>query len=696
MDSKNRAKIFLTISVIVVVSLVLIPPVYSGTGPPGPQPGPTSINPCPTSYECLTPSGAKEKFGLGGYGIYEKYSDDLCGDLAISTGRYCYKWLKPCPTGYECMTGDDAKDKFGEGKYMCYSVTYVCGYEGHYENPTKRFCYKSSKIEPTGEKEEVDVCSLLCPDPDEVGLGECIGYECSGPTSPQHYKAEKVEITKCIYENGGVNLLVELQDKCTGDEVTEYYCSTSSGGIGGKLELIAVGTSSLGGVGRELELIAVETSSLGGIGRELVEKEAKKVYDQTSTCPYGCENGACICRDTDGPKNYYKKGSVVGTSITDYCDFDTVVEKDPEIVNDECEIKKYEHLCGEGKICGDGACILGTLCDNKFQDIGEEGIDCGGDCPTPCCENGFWDSALGEDAVDCGGSCIPCCENGIKNWFERDVDCGITCPPCCTPDSDCHLACPPCDDANNKEFGIEYAINYYPPCDNVEDREGGDEAAEGFKEVMEDDVGWTCVFNMGGNAKERHFRDTTKGGEDWRYVDDVDLVFFASHGGMWCNHSMSPPYCAFSGCFGAEEDHCRINSKNVKLGDRDLEWLVLATCHSLENNGDNYEWYYAWRESFAGLHMICGFNDVSYRGWTTYEVGEDFADNLDDEDTVASAWLDAATDWKCCNKPAVMGVDKYTLDNDHIPGRGYVTPDSYIYDGMVWRGYNECWDHDWC
>jgi len=330
---------------------------------------------------------------------------------------------------------------------QCSSIE--CGFEYLKEIRVSKYCYKSSIIEPS-EKEEVDVCSL-CPDPDEVGLGECIGYECSGPTSPQHYKAEKVEINKCIYENGSVVVEYGYEDKCIGDEVIEYYCSASSG--------------------IPMELKSIEASSLGGIGRELVEKEAKKVYTQTVTCPYGCENGACICRDTDGPRNYYKKGSVVGTSITDLCVFREVIEYDPEVVNDECEIKEYKHLCGEGEICGDGACVLGTLCDNGVQDTGEEGIDCGGNCPTPCCEN------------------------GIKNWFERDVDCGITCPPCCTPDDKlCDLACPPCDDANQKELGIEFVIDYSPTC-YQERRGGGEEAALDFKEVMIDDLGWTCKFD---------------------------------------------------------------------------------------------------------------------------------------------------------------------------------------------------------
>jgi len=435
MDSKNISRVALIAAVIVLVSMILIPPVYSGSPlGPGSEPDPTPINPCPTGYECMTPSEAEKKFGTQPYfnpydPIYEKYSDDPCGDLVTSTGKYCYKWLKPCPTGYECMTETDAIEKFGQGKHVIYSSTYVCGYEGYSnEFPDRRLCHKSIKIEPTDEKEEVDVCSL-CPDPNDVGLGECVGYECSGPASLQHYKAEKVEITKCKYENGsvvveygyisspdkntpptkisklmiktndgetkslGFGTLPVFEDKCTGDELTEHTC-----------QLLTLAVSD------DTRVVSRKNGKYTANTFDKVYDKSKgnKVYAQTFKCTYGCENGACICRDTDGPKNYYKKGSVVGAEyIYDFCDVQRVMEQDPVIVNDECEIIPRTHMCGDDEICKNGACVTGTLCDNGIQDIGEGGIDCGGDCPTTCCEDGIKNDD--EEDIDCGGSsCTPC------------------------------------------------------------------------------------------------------------------------------------------------------------------------------------------------------------------------------------------------------------------------------------------------
>jgi len=49
------------------------------------------------------------------------------------------------------------------------------------------------------------------------------------------------------------------------------------------------------------------------------------------------------------------------------------------------------------------------------------------------CYNGVQD--VGEDGVDCGGQCEPCmtCSDGVMNQGEDGVDCGGPCPPCTVP-----------------------------------------------------------------------------------------------------------------------------------------------------------------------------------------------------------------------------------------------------------------------
>ncbi len=104
------------------------------------------------------------------------------------------------------------------------------------------------------------------------------------------------------------------------------------------------------------------------------------------TCPYGCDNGACVCRDSDGGRNYEVRGRI--GSDEDYCsDSRTLVEYYTEIENGECKIRSERHTC-EG-LCQDGKC-LPPACDDGVQDRDEEGVDCGGSYCPPCsqCDTG--------------------------------------------------------------------------------------------------------------------------------------------------------------------------------------------------------------------------------------------------------------------------------------------------------------------
>jgi len=68
--SKNMARIALTITIAVIISLILIPPAYS-------QIEPEFVRLCPSGCECLTGFDAEEKFGGG---KYMACSDNVCGD----------------------------------------------------------------------------------------------------------------------------------------------------------------------------------------------------------------------------------------------------------------------------------------------------------------------------------------------------------------------------------------------------------------------------------------------------------------------------------------------------------------------------------------------------------------------------------------------------------------------------------------
>jgi hypothetical protein len=91
--------------------------------------------------------------------------------------------------------------------------------------------------------------------------------------------------------------------------------------------------------------------------------------------------------------------------------------------------------------------------------LGEEGIDCGGQCPNACgsCTNGKHDS--NEDGIDCGGACLgvlcdpdpavtdpnqrqAACADGKKEKWEEGVDCGGPCTYTSGPNMGQPILCP--------------------------------------------------------------------------------------------------------------------------------------------------------------------------------------------------------------------------------------------------------------
>lgn len=102
------------------------------------------------------------------------------------------------------------------------------------------------------------------------------------------------------------------------------------------------------------------------------------------TCPYGCDNGACSCQDSDDGWNVSAKGRI-GT-YEDYCiGPQTLVEYETELKgageNKSCQITNETYVCN-GR-CQDGRCLPPT-CDDGVKSRDEEAVDCGDVCGVPC------------------------------------------------------------------------------------------------------------------------------------------------------------------------------------------------------------------------------------------------------------------------------------------------------------------------
>ncbi|HKO89075.1 MAG TPA: DUF6345 domain-containing protein, partial [Burkholderiales bacterium] len=58
----------------------------------------------------------------------------------------------------------------------------------------------------------------------------------------------------------------------------------------------------------------------------------------------------------------------------------------------------------------------------------------------------------------------------------------------------------------------------------------------------------------------------------------------------------------------------------------------------------------------GGLRIATGSHDKLYDSLTTDEVGEDYADNLQDGDKIKYAWADANSDWNTDQDVTVMAT----------------------------------------
>jgi hypothetical protein len=101
-------------------------------------------------------------------------------------------------------------------------------------------------------------------------------------------------------------------------------------------------------------------------------------------CPYGCENGACVCQDSDGGWNYDERGRI-GLYV-DYCiDDQTLIEYFAQPVGGveggNCSIANRTYTC-DG-LCQNGRCLPPT-CNDGVKSRYEEDVDCGGVCDIPC------------------------------------------------------------------------------------------------------------------------------------------------------------------------------------------------------------------------------------------------------------------------------------------------------------------------
>jgi len=185
---------------------------------------------------------------------------------------------------------------------------------------------------------------------------------------------------------------------------------------------------------------------------------------------------------------------------------------------------------------------------------------------------------------------------------------------------------------------------------------------------------------------EIDLRSTTMGGIDDDWSDDVDLFFLLTHG----RHDEG----VASLLYNVRVNEWTTTSSTWRLGNDNLEWLLVYGCHSVDRGNPVSFW-----DIFRRLHQFCGAWGDMWDGITTDEVGEDVGDNLTDGDTVVESWIDGVGDWWVDNHPIVIAAEREatwnggnfdwpntTLDRDHFWGHGTTVADIFPSD-LFWLSW---------
>ena len=147
--------------------------------------------------------------------------------------------------------------------------------------------------------------------------------------------------------------------------------------------------------------------------------------------------------------------------------------------------------------------------------------------------------------------------------------------------------------------------------------------AQAWYDVMGDSSWYHKKFKLvNGNIINSKYADATKvsWGSDSSYLDDADAAILFWHG--------SEDGDVYKGSMRVDESgggDCKVREDEMDLGDQDLEFLVLSSCHGLDDN----QWKQWWK-SFKGLHQLDSFHGLMWISSGRVGDYEDFAEDAFD------------------------------------------------------------------
>jgi hypothetical protein len=150
-------------------------------------------------------------------------------------------------------------------------------------------------------------------------------------------------------------------------------------------------------------------------------------------------------------------------------------------------------------------------------------------------------------------------------------------------------------------------------------------------------------------------------GDSLNWIDSVHLMYFSGHGAAELSVSLA------SNHFG-----CRAFYSNMRLGVRNLRWLVLDLCEAVtESPSIDASVMNTWSAPTDGdsaqplraLHVLCAFIGTEYPGIDTNR-GAEFLTAVSRGTPVGTAWLDAAfaRSGNNTNKPIAIACGRDSAD----------------------------------
>lgn len=182
----------------------------------------------------------------------------------------------------------------------------------------------------------------------------------------------------------------------------------------------------------------------------------------------------------------------------------------------------------------------------------------------------------------------------------------------------------------------------------------------GFNDELDDTDTKVYYYNLHG-AKPWWENTSDQSG-----METVNLLYASTHGGGWSTASV----------WAMWDQNQFATSTSMRLGDEATGLSIFATysCETLKFS-DGKLWTRMGPIFRGGLRYATGSQDKVYDGLTTDETGEDFADNLQDGDTIKYAWKDGNSDWWTDQDVTVMatGTNQSNCENRR--------------DNMKWQNY---------